>query len=302
MVGLPFRYRNRDVYYATGTSMGALFSWVWFALGHHFLVFLLCRQLRKDFKTAQYMILGDDILFGDPELGEAYMAQLEFMGVPFSPHKTLISDHTFEMAKRVGHRGAEVTPFPVSAVLDVWRSVPLLVASLLGEEKKGLKPVGGIPAAVRDLDRRRRQALGQEARYGDSRKRQAAVCEAVTRFVSSERTDEDLLRVSEVVLSRVRPEVRDPLLSSIPELRALWFRAFASLFSASLEDRATQGPLRKLVEQSLRWSAENVDLGFSPELLAGRASPILSAISPIGLAAHRLVATVPTGEPVDHML
>lgn len=54
-----------------------------------------------DWKTAKYVLLGDDILFGDVVLAEAYMKLLTRLGVEFSIEKTFKSKGFFEFAKRI---------------------------------------------------------------------------------------------------------------------------------------------------------------------------------------------------------
>lgn len=71
--------------------------------------------------------------------------------VEVSPAKTWVSPHALEFAKRYFYRGVEVTPFPISSVVDNVRDIALIVAALMGEERKGLVPLTGIPGAVRDL-------------------------------------------------------------------------------------------------------------------------------------------------------
>lgn len=88
--------------------------------------------------TAKYVILGDDVLIGDPALAELYMSSLTSLGVEFSSQKTYVSEHFGEFAKRYLFEGSEVTPFPVSAVLEGRGDVSLLVSSMMGETRKDL--------------------------------------------------------------------------------------------------------------------------------------------------------------------
>lgn len=115
------------------------------------MVYDCCRELGIIWESARYVILGDDILFGDSELAQAYRMRLLSLGVSVSLEKTLVSNDTFEFAKRWFHKGEEITPFPVSAVIDTYKSVPLLVSALYGEQRRGLIPRSGIPGAVESL-------------------------------------------------------------------------------------------------------------------------------------------------------
>jgi hypothetical protein len=112
-----------------------------------------CKELGIPWASAQYVILGDDVLFGDPVLAEAYRRRIESLGVPVSLEKTLVSRDTLEFAKRYVHQGEEITPFPISAVVDTAQNVSLLVSALYGEQKRALVPRSGIPGAVYQLYR-----------------------------------------------------------------------------------------------------------------------------------------------------
>lgn len=80
------------------------------------------------------------------------MLLLTKLGVDYSIEKTFKSKGFFEFAKRIYFLGAEVTGFPVSSLVDNVKSVALIVSALHGEERKGIRPVLGIPGAVQDLD------------------------------------------------------------------------------------------------------------------------------------------------------
>jgi len=151
MVGFPFSTEHGEVSYRVGNPMGAYSSWASFAVAHHFVMYDSCRELRTPWRTSKYVVLGDDVLVGDAALAWAYRSRLESLGVEVSVEKTLISQRGFEFAKRYFLDGREVTPFPVSAVVDTWRMIPLLVSALYGERRRSLVPQSGIPGAVRSL-------------------------------------------------------------------------------------------------------------------------------------------------------
>jgi len=68
-----------------------------------------------EWKTAPYVLLGDDILIGDDQLAEFYLEMISSLGVRFSKEKTYSSDHFGEFAKRIIYNGCEITPLPISA-------------------------------------------------------------------------------------------------------------------------------------------------------------------------------------------
>lgn len=165
MVGYDFDVPQRPglkLRYAVGNPMGAYSSWASFTLAHHFVVFLCCGRLGIPFHRARYCLLGDDIVIGDPVLGEEYRRQLTVLGVGVSDVKTHISSEMFEFAKRFFFRGSEISPFQVSSVIDGLGRYNELTSSLAGEAKKGLVPVEGIPSAVSELY----GFLGRPARSG----------------------------------------------------------------------------------------------------------------------------------------
>jgi hypothetical protein len=100
MVGYPFTVPGGEVYYQVGNPMGAYSSWASFALAHHYVVFDCCRELGIPWSSARYVVLGDDILIGDPRIASAYRSRLLSLGVEVSLEKTLVSSDTFEFAKR----------------------------------------------------------------------------------------------------------------------------------------------------------------------------------------------------------
>lgn len=80
--------------------MGFYSSWASFAVAHHFVVYVACKRLRVDWKTARYVLLGDDIVIADTDIAREYRDILDSLGVEVSISKTHTSDHTFEFAKR----------------------------------------------------------------------------------------------------------------------------------------------------------------------------------------------------------
>jgi hypothetical protein len=114
-------------------------------------MFWCCEELGLAWKSARYVILGDDVLIGDSLLATLYQSKLTLLGVEISKSKSYVSPHMCEFAKRYLFEGDEVTPFPISSVTSNLGDVSLLVASMMGEERKGYRPSSGIPGAVETL-------------------------------------------------------------------------------------------------------------------------------------------------------
>lgn len=114
-------------------------------------MFWCCGELGIPWRTAKYVILGDDVLIGDPLLAEIYQEKISSLGIGISSSKSFTSSEMCEFAKRYLYHGEEVTPFPVSSVTGNLGDVSLLVASMMGEERKGYRPSSGIPGAVESL-------------------------------------------------------------------------------------------------------------------------------------------------------
>lgn len=165
MVGYPFRLADgSDIRYSVGNPMGFYSSWASFALSHHFVVFWCCEELNIRWSTAKYVILGDDILIGDDRLGELYRTKILSLGVEISEQKSFTSTEVCEFAKRYIFRGEEVSPFPLSSVQNNLGDVSLLVASVMGEERKGFISKSGIPSCISSLAKRlgKRAALARK--------------------------------------------------------------------------------------------------------------------------------------------
>jgi hypothetical protein len=118
MSGHPFDWNDQQISYSVGNPMGAYSSWASFTLAHHYIVYLSCLREGIDWRNANYVLLGDDIVIGDDRIAKQYLSLIEGLGVEISKQKTHISSDTYEFAKRWVHKGNEISPFPVSAVLD----------------------------------------------------------------------------------------------------------------------------------------------------------------------------------------
>lgn len=92
MVGEAFTNPWGDpINYGCGQPMGAYSSFPSFALCHHFVVYLAAIKAGIAPKSAQYALLGDDIVIRGKRLATAYLSILDELGVPISESKTLES-------------------------------------------------------------------------------------------------------------------------------------------------------------------------------------------------------------------
>jgi hypothetical protein len=131
MVGYPFHYKGEEIHYEVGNPMGAYSSWASFAVAHHFLLWVCCKNLNMDWKTSPYQLLGDDILIGDDKLGEEYISLITSLGMEYSPAKTYKSPHFCEFAKRLIYKGEEISPFPISSLKESHKRYYALVNLLI---------------------------------------------------------------------------------------------------------------------------------------------------------------------------
>jgi len=152
MIGYPFEFRGptetKFVSYGTGNPMGFYSSWASFAVAHHFVMFYCCQLTKINWRTAPYVLLGDDILIGDHNLAKTYQEVITSLGVEFSPLKTHISPNFCEFAKRYMLNGEEITPFPVSSIKESAKRYYLLVNTLEEATRRGWATLNGIPSAI----------------------------------------------------------------------------------------------------------------------------------------------------------
>jgi hypothetical protein len=180
MVGYPFEYQGQQIKYAVGNPMGFYSSWASFAVAHHYVMYYCCRKLGIDWKTAPYVILGDDVVLGDPRLAELYKSVILSLGVEFSAPKSYTSNHFFEFAKRIFWKGVEISPFPISGLEEVSKKYYLLTQFFIEAEKKGWVTEVGIPAMVQSYYD---TVLGLPARFSAKLVKLATVYERVHRIV-----------------------------------------------------------------------------------------------------------------------
>lgn len=113
----PFNLKDEQLYYKVGQPLGAYSSWAAFALTHHLLI-RYCIELAGETNTNCYMVLGDDVVISSSKVAKHYVSILELLGVELSKKKTLVSNDTYEFAKRIFHKGIEISPFPILDVIE----------------------------------------------------------------------------------------------------------------------------------------------------------------------------------------
>jgi hypothetical protein len=69
-------------------------------LAHHYIFYFIARELGRDFSTLPYVVLGDDVLIGDEDVGELYLRIINDLGIDVSLAKTHKSKDLCEFAKR----------------------------------------------------------------------------------------------------------------------------------------------------------------------------------------------------------
>nr|ALD89100.1 RNA-dependent RNA polymerase [Macrophomina phaseolina mitovirus 1] len=129
--GLPAE--EEQFRYAVGQPMGALSSWGMLALTHHYVVRLAARRVSlHDF--GDYAVLGDDVVIANDLVARSYHSiMVDILGVKINLSKTLVSEHSFEFAKRLVSKDVELTPLGASNAL------------------LALQSLNGIPSILRDL-------------------------------------------------------------------------------------------------------------------------------------------------------
>lgn len=262
MVGLPFDAPQKGgtdrVSYSVGNPMGAYSSWSSFALAHHFVVFVSCKRAGVPWSKSRYCLLGDDIVIGDPRIGEFYLEEVRSLGLEVSLAKTHVSKEMFEFAKRISFRGREVTPFNPSAISGNLQKYPLLVAALSGEERKGFLFSGKVPRSVSELYR----LVEAPSRFRKGILRKAELCELATLTLQSRVAPHFF--VSEVVRDGLGlPEghaVREDVSDNI--LRA----ACVQLFMEA-QTRFREGDFGQSFEGLAEFLTETVGPASEPEVL-----------------------------------
>lgn len=131
---------GRRIRYAVGQPMGARSSWPMFTLTHH-LVVQYAAFLAGKYPFKDYILLGDDIVITDDKVASEYVKLMTGLGVEISPHKTHVSETTYEFAKRWFHNGIEVTGFPVNSIKSTLGAPLELFNAVLDQFNRGLVPL-----------------------------------------------------------------------------------------------------------------------------------------------------------------
>ena len=110
-------WESKSVKYTVGQPMGAYSSWPAMAITHHFIVQYSAKLAGYTRKFTKYFLLGDDIVIMDSEVAKSYREIMNYWGVEINLEKTLVSEDTFEFAKRIFIQGNEVSHFPLQAIV-----------------------------------------------------------------------------------------------------------------------------------------------------------------------------------------
>jgi hypothetical protein len=140
LVDIPFTTTwdcSTHKYYA-GQPMGAYSSWSIFSLSHHLIVRYSAYLAGLDpVKFHRYTILGDDLVIADTAVASQYLAVISALGVDISLEKSLVSNDTYEFAKRIFHKDDEYTAFPLASFADNFKSISALWSSTLVARERG---------------------------------------------------------------------------------------------------------------------------------------------------------------------
>jgi len=123
MVGEPFWYKGRYYTYNTGQPMGLYSSWAVFALTHHLWIQFSAKRAGLRLPFLDYRLLGDDVVIRNDRVAQEYLSLLNQIGVDVSSDKTLVSQHSFEFAKRFFFKDTEVTGFPLAGIQNTAKGV-----------------------------------------------------------------------------------------------------------------------------------------------------------------------------------
>lgn len=106
---LPLRHANNLLRFSTGQPMGLLSSFCVFSLTHHALIQFCFREHNV---PPDYMILGDDIVIFEENVGKTYVSMLGSLGVEVSFQKSMLSregNYSAEFCKKLCHNGKDIT-------------------------------------------------------------------------------------------------------------------------------------------------------------------------------------------------
>jgi hypothetical protein len=118
MVDRDFTYGKETMRYAVGQGMGFYSSWAVFAYSHHKVIHYAAARASYN-PQGNYSLLGDDVsLYGSKRFSDSYRQVINKLGVEINTTK---STYGFggEFAKRLFHRGHEVTPISARILQSV---------------------------------------------------------------------------------------------------------------------------------------------------------------------------------------
>lgn len=123
MVDRDYVYKGKPYRWNTGQPLGSYSSWPIFAISHHCVV--LYSAVLVGEKNPQYFLLGDDIVINGKAHAQSYKEVMSRLGCQFSDAKGM-SGYSIEFAKRIFHKGTEVSPIPVNMVTALLKD-PVLI-------------------------------------------------------------------------------------------------------------------------------------------------------------------------------
>jgi len=145
--------KSGTVRYQTGQPMGAYSSWAIFSLSHHIVVQYAAYTTGKTGVFTEYLLLGDDIVIYDQKVAKSYESIISRLGVEIQMEKSLVSKDTFEFAKRIFHKGGEITGFPLSAFVANHKSVSAMWSVTLVARERGFDRLNpyAIPGFIKEI-------------------------------------------------------------------------------------------------------------------------------------------------------
>jgi hypothetical protein len=146
IAGYDFEYKDtkgklNNIRYNVGNPMGFYTSWPLTTLCHHFLIYVCCQEIGKSWKSANYKLLGDDIIIFDDDLAEKYQEIIHLIGMDIQWQKSHISNSLFEFAKRVFTPNGEISPFSIKGALSGSKSYFGFIELLNTSFERGWSPV-----------------------------------------------------------------------------------------------------------------------------------------------------------------
>lgn len=143
------------VRYAVGQPMGAYSSWAIFSLTHHIVVQYAAHLSGITGQFRDYLLLGDDIMIYNQEVATNYESIINRLKVEIQREKSLVSKDTFEFAKRIFHKGREMTGFPLAAFVSNHKSISALWSVTLVARERGYTRLDSyaIPGFVKEIQR-----------------------------------------------------------------------------------------------------------------------------------------------------